>query len=169
MKKSHITALLLATLPMVALQADTNLGANPFADDPMFQQMQKMQKEMDKVFEEFDKNAFKSMHLDPNFSKGLSLNSHEDLLDKGKHYELKMNLEGMDEKSIKIDTKENYLSVQAKSETKKEQKEGDKIIHQERHVGVVQRGMSLPKDADALNYKSEYKNGLLTITIPKKK
>ncbi len=169
MKNRILKTLLLATLPMVAIQADTNITKNPFVDDPMFQHFQKMQEEMNRAFAEFSNNAFKGVAIEPNFSKGFSFKPDTDLVDKGDKYELKMDLAGMDEKSIKIDVKDNYLSVQAKSETKKEQKEGDKIIHQERHVGMVQRGMTLPKDADAVKYKSEYKNGVLTITIPKKK
>ena len=102
-------------------------------------------------------------------SQSFSFKPDTDLKDKGDSYELKMDLAGMDDKSIKIDVQGNYLSVTAKSEEKKEQKEGDKIIHQERHVGMVQRGMTLPKDADVEHYKSDYKNGVLTITVPKKK
>ena len=171
MKKQLLKVLLLATLPMVAVQADSNLSASPFENDPVFKHFQKLQQEMDKVFKEFNSNMFKDMQIDSNFAKGLSFNSspNTDLVDKGDEYELKMDLAGMDDSSIKIDIQDNYLNVKAKSEVKKEQKEGDKIIHQERHVGVVQRGMTLPKDADAHNYKSDYKNGVLTITIPKKK
>ena len=164
-----LKTLLLATLPMVALQADTNLSKSPFANDPIFQHLQKMQEEMNRVFADFNNNAFKGMMIDPSFSKGFSVKPDTDLVDQGDNYELKMDLAGMDDKSIKIEVKDNYLSVEAKSETQKEQKEGDKIIHQERHVGMVQRGMTLPKDADAEHYKSDYKNGVLTITIPKKK
>ena len=169
MKNRVLKTLLLATLPMVALQADTNLTQTPFGNDPIFQHFQKMQEEMNRVFEEFHNSAFRGMTINPSFSREFSFRPDTDLVDQGKQYELKMNLAGMDDKSIKIDVKDNYLSVQAKSDIKKEQKEGDKIIHQERHVGMVQRGMTLPKDADAINYKSEYKNGVLTITIPKKK
>ena len=169
MKNRVFKTLLLATMPIVAIQADTNLTQSPFANDPIFQHFQKMQEEINRVFAEFNNNAFKGVAIDPNFSRSFSFKPDTDLVDKGDNYELKMDLAGMDDKSIKIDVKDNYLSVQAKSETKKEQKDGDKIIHQERHVGMVQRGMTLPKDADAEHYKHEYKNGVLTITIPKKK
>jgi len=170
MKTQLLKTLLLATLPMVAVQADTNLSKESVVDDPIFKHFQKMQKSMDKIFQEFNHDMFKDMKIDTSFGRGLGITSpNTDLLDKGDNYELKMELAGMDDKSIKIDVKDNYLSVEAKTETKKEQKEGDKIIHQERHVGMVQRGMTLPKDADAHVYKSDYKNGVLSITIPKKK
>ena len=169
MKNKLLKTILLATVPMVAIHADGNLTKNPLADDPMFQHFQKLQEDMNKVFEDFSKNAFKGVAIDPNFEKGFSFKPDTDLKDKGDSYELKMDLAGMDDKNIKIDVQGNYLSVTAKSEEKKEQKEGDKIIHQERHVGMVQRGMTLPKDADVEHYKSDYKNGVLTITVPKKK
>ena len=169
MKNRLLKTILLATIPMVAIHADSNLTKNPLLDDPIFQHFQKLQEDMNKMFEEFNKNAFKGIAIDPAFEKSFSFNPDTDLKDKGDSYELKMDLAGMDDKSIKIDVKGNYLSVTAKSEESKEKKEGDKIIHQERHVGMVQRGMTLPKDADTEHYKSEYKNGVLTITIPKKK
>jgi len=169
MKREILKTILLATLPMVAIQADTNLSVTPFENDPMFKHFQKMQEDMNKIFEEFNHNAFSNINIDPNFSKGFSFSPDTDLKDKGDEYELKMDIPGMDDKSIKIEVKENYLSVTAKNEESKEEKEDGKIIHQERHVGVIQRGMTLPKDADAQKYKSDYKNGVLTITIPKTK
>ena len=169
MKKQLLKTLLLATLSMVAIQADNNLSANPFENDPMFKHFQKLQEDMNKVFEEFNHNALSGIKVDPNFEKGFSFSPDTDLKDKGDAYELKMDLPGMDDKSIKIEVQDNYLSVTAKNEESKEQKEDGKIIHQERHVGVIQRGMTLPKDADAQKYKSDYKNGVLTITIPKTK
>ncbi len=169
MRDRLLKIILLATIPLVAVHADSNLTQNPFANDPIFQHFQKLQKDMNKIFEEFNKNAFKGISIDPNFEKNFSFKPDTDLKDKGDSYELKMDLAGMDDKSIKIDVQGNYLSVTAKSEESKEKKEGGKIIHQERHVGMVQRGMTLPKDADVEHYKSDYKNGVLTITVPKKK
>ncbi len=169
MKKQLLKTLLLAALPMVVVQADSNFSANPFENDPMFKHFQKLQEDMNKIFEEFNHNAFSGLKVDPNFTKGFSFSPDTDLKDKGDEYELKMDLPGMEDKSIKIDVQDNYLSVTAKNEEHKEQKEDGKIIHQERHVGVIQRGMTLPKDADVEKYKSDYKNGVLTITIPKKK
>jgi HSP20 family protein len=169
MFKNFLKTMLLVTLPVASIQADSNLSKDPFANDPIFQHFQKMQEDMNKIFEEFNHNAFADMKIDPSFSKGFSFSPDTDLKDKGDEYELKMDLPGMDDKSIQIDVQDNYLSVTAKSEESKEQKEDGKIIHQERHVGMIQRGMTLPKDADAHKYKSDYKNGVLTITIPKKK
>ena len=161
---------MLVTLPLMTLSAETNnTQQDVLKSDPIFQHFEEMKKEMDRVFERFNNDMFKDMKLNMDFPKGFASSPSTDLVDKGDEYELKMDLAGMDENSIKIDIEDNYLKVVAKSEKRKEQKEDDKIIHQERHVGMVQRGMTLPKDADAHAYKSEYKNGVLTILIPKKK
>lgn len=157
-------------LSMVFIHADSN-ETNPDVskNDTIFSHFEEMKKEMDRVFERFNNDMFQDMKLNLALPKRFSKSPNTDLIDKGDGYELKMDLAGMDEKSIKIDIDDNYLKVVAKSEKRKEEKEGDKIIHQERHVGMVQRGMTLPKDADAHAYKSDYKNGVLTIVIPKKK
>ena len=170
MKK--LIKLALITIPLSLAYADSNItGYDLFKNDPIFKHFQKLQADMDRMFEELHNSMFKELKLHPTFAKSFSFSPSPDtdLVDKGDKYVLKMNLAGMDKNSIKIDIKDNYLSVQAKSEDKKEEKKGDKIIFQERHLGVVQRGMTLPKDADGSKYTSDYKNGVLTITIPKKK
>jgi HSP20 family protein len=164
--------MLLATLPMVAIQADNNITQTSFANNPIFQHFQKLQEDMNQIFSEFDKNFFHDISINPRFKTGLSnkisMNPATDFLDKGDKYELKMDLAGMDRNSIDVKLKDNLISIKAKSEQKKEEKEGDKIIHQERFVGMVQRTLSLPKDANAQKYTTDYKNGVLTVTIDKK-
>jgi len=178
MPNKLLKSILLATIPMVALHADSNLTkTNPLQDDPMVQHFEKIQTEMGKIFEEFTRDIIKDAGLDSNFNmempnspKGFDLSQPKtDLKERADSYELKIDIPGMDEKNIKIDVHGNYLSITAKSEEKKEQKEEGKIIHQERHVGMLQRGMTLPRDADLSNYKSSYKDGVLTIEIPKRK
>jgi len=159
---------------MAVMGADSNAtkSIDPFFNDPAFKHFQKMQEQMNRIMEEFNQDFFNDKMISPrfksHFSSGFGATPNTDLVDKDKNYELKMDLAGMDDKSIKIDIKGNYLSVRAKREESKEKKEGDKIIQQERRVGVIQRGMTLPKDADGEHYKSDYSNGVLTITIPKK-
>ncbi|HHD82001.1 MAG TPA: Hsp20/alpha crystallin family protein [Campylobacterales bacterium] len=171
MLRNLVKTSMVLMLPMVMSYADTNLTqkSDGLTNDAIFQHFETLKKDMDKVFERFNKEMFKDMKIDMHFPKGFSSSPSTDLVDKGEAYELTMDLAGMDEKSIKIEIEGNYLNVVAKSEKRKEKKENDKVIHEERQVGMVQRGMTLPKDADADAYKSEYKNGVLTILIPKKK
>jgi HSP20 family protein len=174
MKNRILKTALLATIPMVALQADRNLTINdPFANDPTFKHFQKLHKQMNRIFEEFNQDFFDDVKIDPTFKSHffnrLGTSPKTDFVDKGKSYELKIDLPGVDEKAIKIDIKDGLISIEAKTEQKKEQKEDDKIIRQERFVGMIHRTLSLPKDANPDSYKSSYKNGVLTIDIEKSK
>ncbi len=75
-------------------------------------------------------------------------------------------LPGMDEKSVKIELEENALML---SGAKKEEHE-EKSSHGyriERRFGSFQRSIPLPGKVDAEKAKAEYKNGVLTVTIPK--
>jgi len=173
MKKLLIHTLLFVTLPFATLQAESNLTINnPFANDPIFKHFQKLHEEMNKVFEQFNQEFLADVAIAPNLKTDLfqTLASHpkSDFVDRGDHYELTVELPGMDPKSIDINVHDNLISIHAKSEQKKEEKKGDKIIHQERFYGEVQRTLSLPHDANPEKYTTEYKNGILTVNIEKK-
>ena len=178
MPNKLLKSILLATIPIVALHADNNLTkTHSLKDDPMVQHFEKIQTEMGKIFEQFTRDLIEDTGLNSNFKmdipnvpKGFDLSQPKtDLKEKTQSYELKMDIPGMNNKNIKIDVNGNYLSITAKTEETKKQKEDGKIIYQERHVGMIQRGMTLPRNADLSNYKSNYENGVLTIDIPKKK
>jgi len=172
MLKKIITTALLAIVLMVSIQADSNITKDPFANDPMFKDFQKLQSDMNKIFENFHKQFFNDMsvpQIPVDIGSGFSISVKTDVVDKGDHYEVKADLPGVDQKAINVKVKDNILSIEAKTQRSKEDKKGDKIIKQERFVGSFYRAMSLPSDADADKMTTDYKNGVLTINIPKKK
>jgi len=169
-KKIFLT-ILLAYMP-VALSADTNITKSPFANDPVFQDFQRLQADMNKMFEEFNKQFFSDMQIPKmplDIDSGFSMSVKTDVVDKGDYYEIKADLPGVEKSAIKVNVKDNILSIEAKTQKSEEDKKGDKIIKQERFVGSFYRAMSLPSDANPDKMTTEYKNGVLTIKIPKKK
>ncbi|HHB95302.1 MAG TPA: Hsp20/alpha crystallin family protein [Campylobacterales bacterium] len=172
MFKKIIITTLLAFVPIVSIQADNNISKGPFANDPLFKDFQKLQTDMNKVFENFHKQFFSDMSIPKipaNLDSGFSISFKTDVVDKGDHYEVKADLPGVDQKAINVKVKDNILSIEAKTQKSKEDKKGDKIIKQERFIGNFYRAMSLPNDANADKMTTDYKNGVLTVTIPKKK
>jgi len=172
MLKKIITTALLALVPMVSIQADSNITKDPFANDPVFQEFQKLQQDMNKIFENFHKQFFSDMSIPQipvDIGSGFSISVKTDVVDKGDHYEIKADLPGVDQKAIKVKVKDNILSIEAKTQSSKEDKKGGKIIKQERFIGSFYRAMSLPSDANTDKMTTDYKNGVLTINIPKKK
>ena len=171
MTKKVISIVLLVILPIVAVGADNNISRNLFANDPAFQDFQKLQADMNRIFENFHKRFFSDMAIPKipiDINSGFSFSVKTDVIDKGDSYEIKANLPGVEEKAIDVKVQDNILSIEAKTQTTKEDKKDNKIIKQERYVGSFYRAMTLPSDADANKMTTDYKNGVLTINIPKK-
>jgi HSP20 family protein len=171
MLKKIVLSALLALMP-IGMSADTNITKDPFANDPVFQDFQRLQAQMNKIFEDFHKQFFSDVNipkLPADLDGEFSLSVKTDVIDRGDHYEIKADLPGVEKNAIKVNVKDNILSIEAKVQKSKEDKKDDKIIKQERFIGNFYRAMSLPNDANSDKMTTEYKNGVLTIKIPKKK
>jgi HSP20 family protein len=78
----------------------------------------------------------------------------------------KVEAPGMDQKDIQISLQENLLTI--KGEKKQEKEEKDERYHRvERSYGTFTRSMRLPVGVDASKVTATFKNGLLTVTMPK--
>lgn len=75
-------------------------------------------------------------------------------------------LPGLKKEEIEISLHENLLTIAG--ERKQESKEDSAAVSRsERYFGRFQRSVGLPKAVDASKVKAAYKDGLLTITLPK--
>lgn len=82
-------------------------------------------------------------------------------------YQLYLDMPGFDIKDINLQLKGQELTISAERESTKKE-EGDNILRLERASGAVTRTLSLPEDTDLDGIKAEAKNGVLTITVPKR-
>lgn len=123
----------------------------------------------------FTRNAFSIFNaldeLDRDFSSGsMSVNAcRTDIKDAGDKYIMESELPGFEKKDIKIDISGDYITISA--ERKAETSEGDeamKYIRRERSYGTFKRSFGI-SDVNAEEISAEYKNGILTIELPKKK
>jgi HSP20 family protein len=72
----------------------------------------------------------------------------------------------MDQKDIQISLQENLLTI--KGEKRQEKEEKDERYHRvERSYGSFTRSVRLPVGVDASKVTATFKNGLLTVTMPK--
>ncbi len=156
-----LSVLVLAHASLMADEKAKSVEYNPFKE------VQQMQQEMDAVFDKFQKRMLHEKSFSQ-FDSALPAMPAVDLKDVGDAYQLKADIPGSDKDAIKITTKDGMLKIEAKSEKAKEEKDKD-FLKKERFVGSYLRMVSLPKDADATKLKSQYKNGVLEVTIPKKK
>ena len=81
-------------------------------------------------------------------------------------YMMSMDLPGVDKKHVNVQVDNHQLMVTG--ERKEERKEGKRDFHRiERKYGRFYRALALPQNAMAENAKADFKDGVLTVTVPK--
>lgn len=82
-------------------------------------------------------------------------------------YLLTVEIPGVNEKDVAVDISGNTMTI--KGEKKQEKEEKDKNYYRiERSYGSFQRVLSLPEDVNQEGIKAGFKNGVLSITMPRK-
>jgi HSP20 family protein len=82
------------------------------------------------------------------------------------NYMLTMDLPGISKEDVKISYSDGQLSISGERKQEKESKDGS--WHRvERNYGKYFRSFTLPKKIKENNIEAEFKNGQLTITVPK--
>lgn len=91
-----------------------------------------------------------------------------DIKDEGDKYRLEAELPGFDRESINVELNNGYMTVSAerRNESSKNGK-NDSLIYSERSYGSFKRCFSL-EGIDEEGIDAEYRNGVLSITLPKK-
>lgn len=84
-------------------------------------------------------------------------------------YVVEADLPGFEKEDINIDITDNYLTIRAKRDVKKEARDKeDRVIRQERQYGEFMRRFYVDNiDEDGI--KAQLENGVLNIEIPKQK
>ena len=91
-----------------------------------------------------------------------------ELCEKNGNYELKAQLPGIKKEDIDVEVYED--SVMIKAETKEEKKEEkENLYRSEFHYGKFIRNIPLPSEVISNDAKAEFKDGVLTVVMPKSK
>jgi len=120
---------------------------------------ERLRREMDFMFNKF----FKEQNIRfPEFKQPLS-----DIEDNGKEIVINVDLPGVDKKDIDLIVTENFIEIKTRRKSKIEIKKKH-FYKQERSYSGYNRVIPLPGNIDIDKAQSEYKEGVLTIRIPKK-
>ena len=79
---------------------------------------------------------------------------------------VKAEVPGMDPKDIQISLQEQLLTIKGEKQMEKEEKE-ERYYRMERTYGAFTRSVRLPVAVDGGKVSASFKNGLLTVTLPK--
>jgi len=82
-------------------------------------------------------------------------------------YVLEMAAPGMKKNDFHISLEENVLTISSEKKEEKEEKQ-DNYTRREFYYNTFSRSFTLPENVDTENIKADYKNGILTLTLPKK-
>lgn len=84
-----------------------------------------------------------------------------------RHYTVTLEAPGMEQKDLSIELRERSLII--KGDKRHEEEEKDTHYYRmERRYGAFERILTLPDDADAEKISAAMKNGVLSVTIPRK-
>lgn len=117
-----------------------------------------LQRRMNSLFEDIiDDDEHKSVM---NWSPRVDITELEDRI------EINAELPGMNKEEIKVELKENILTISGEKAAQHEKK--DRSLHVcERVFGSFSRSFQLPQYVKSDKIKAEFKNGVLTLEIPK--
>lgn len=91
-----------------------------------------------------------------------------DVTENDSAYTVKAELPGVDKKDIDVKIDGSLVSIAAKIERDTELKEGERVVRRERYSGAVSRSFTLATDVDDAAASAQYRDGVLTLTLPKK-
>jgi HSP20 family protein len=81
-------------------------------------------------------------------------------------YVVKMELPGMKKEGIDISLHDGVLSISGERKSEEKHEDGE-TYRSERFFGRFQRSITLPASVDGAKVNAGYKDGILTITLPK--
>jgi len=128
-----------------------------------------LRREVDKLFEDFGRGTwrpFQPMNFEPLLRTVGWNNPAVDIAEKDKAFEITAELPGLDAKNIDVTLRNGNISLKGEKQEDKEEKSKDYHL-QERRYGSFERSFALPEGVDSAKIEAVFKNGVLTVTLPK--
>jgi len=91
-----------------------------------------------------------------------------DVTENDKHIEVSTELPGVKKEDIEVTLTNGLLTIRGEKSSKTEEKKKGRVIRQERSYGEYTRQLQLGDNVDADQIDAHCKDGVLTLTIPKK-
>lgn len=89
-----------------------------------------------------------------------------DVAESGKAYTITAELPGVPEKDVEVSVSDDMLIIKGEKRQEREEKDDNQYVS-ERSYGSFRRMFSLPRGTDADKIEAHFRNGVLTVTVPK--
>jgi HSP20 family protein len=125
-----------------------------------FNDLNRIRNQLDRIFED----PFSLATPTSSFFEGW--NPAVDIYEDKDKYVVNAELPGMRREDIDVSLDGNTLTISGERKQEEEKKEGENY-RSERYFGRFQRCVTLPSGVDANKIQASYKDGVLTVTLPK--
>jgi HSP20 family protein len=116
--------------------------------------------DMDRLFERFNEPAWPEIFGTGDWTPRLDVSETADAL------VVKLEVPGLEAGDIQLELQQDLLTVKGEKKQEKEDKQ-ERYHRVERSYGAFARSVRLPVGVDAGRVTATFKNGLLTVTLPK--
>lgn len=98
---------------------------------------------------------------------GTDLTPAMDVKERDDAYVIKTEMPGVNKDDVSITLENGVLTITGESKSEKEEKEGERVLRQERRYGKFVRSLRLGTQIDEKGVKASYKDGVLELILPK--
>ena len=127
---------------------------------PTFGRLSSLRDELDRLFESPWADLANTSQLLSGWTPALDVHEDKD------NFVVQAELPGMKREEIDVSLHDGALSLSGERKTEKKYEEAE-VYRTERFFGKFQRTVTLPAPVAADKVKAQYKDGVLTITLPK--
>lgn len=124
--------------------------------------MTSLRRDMDRLFDRFfdSEPGWEALEFGGEWAPKVDLSETKEA------YVLRAEIPGVEQKDVHVSLQDQILTI--KGEKSKEKEEKDEHYHRkERSYGAFTRAMRLPAAVDASKVAASFKDGVLTVTLPK--
>jgi HSP20 family protein len=120
-----------------------------------------LQRDMNRLFDDF----FRDISL-PSPTMASSAWPQVDVAETDTEYKVTAEVPGLEEKDVELTLQDNALTISGERKGEHEERKGDRY-YAERFHGRFTRTIPLPMDVEADKAAAAFKNGVLTVVLPK--
>jgi HSP20 family protein len=126
-----------------------------------FGRLTNLRDEIDRLFETPLSELIRTSQILSGWTPALDVFEDKDTLT------VKVELPGLKKEDIQISLHDGSLSISGERKSEKKVEENAEVYRAERFFGRFQRTVTLPTPVNGDKVKAQYKDGILTVTLPK--
>ena len=121
------------------------------------------------LFDDFFKELSPGFFVKPLHGDPLPAQIKVDVKESADAYTVHAEVPGVAKDDIHVSVDGNVVTLRAEVKQLDTKTEGERVLRSERYFGEVSRSFQLAVDVDEAKASAKYDNGVLTLTLPKKR